>query len=1006
MFTTEEITEVTDTESFRRALSGIRQSLAENRFGRDQLFEAPVIRHLRYFVECVLTSAPEWNRRERRGPCRTAGEIAELLSDSPSLTDEARCRLRLRSALLYELAELPAIASALVRRNDTTNLVFDFFRREGAFASVALDAPIDDRLQTEVPSPALAAVSQDALDLASYETAEMEQLPELATDVLSGLSQEIALGLSATELRAFASVILHRASLSTRATVDSAALFELLQQMGFPAELWATQQDAIRAGLLDPSIDSWGLAAPTGTGKTFLTRLLILDSVRREPKSQVLYIVPSKALVYEVSQKLATAFAPFGLQVVAVTPQLVALDQPQRNEFADASVLVLTPEKADLLVRLGPDLFSRLALVVIDEAHHIESGTRGALLELYLWRLRRLAPAPTRFVFLSAVTPNIGQLVQWAGRNSRAHFSDQRATRMRVGVYNVQGKGKGRQGLIKYDDGTEVIIVPKQAERGIRDGIVQLARAIVSAGPVLTVAKGKRECERLAEQMIASLAEVAERDSPPLQGQLPDVLQRLDSRLEREMYPEVLLRGMLRWRVAYHHAGLPPRVRSAVEDAIRAGYIDFVFATTTLAEGVNFPFSSVIVQSLSLRPAPVQGRPVRYQPVTPRTFWNIAGRAGRPGFDKEGQVILFEPSLGLQRIGALVSDYMKSGLSDANPVTSALAAALKELVGEIRARRVTLDQISQVRISNSLPKEIVGTLNLLRVGIVHGRASGILDSPEDILQGSFAETALPDEQRPIVTRILRQQGLVVDTYFRDPESPPSDLVAELGLSLETLSELQNYVRSLEDRQILRMAEAVRFGAINPHSAEYVVRAVASRMAELEGSVLGDLFSDIILHWLAGAPFTIIKNRAGRASRQLGRLEDLISVVYSRIQFLLPWGLYAMHRLVAEEARGRGLPYDNQLQSLAYLADAGVPSFDALRLVYLNFERVDATRLADHYRKHMRSQGLDIVAWLSGERRAVIIHCLQGRDRRRIDFDLDHLLEDLKEGVAREAGRRT
>src|SRR5262249_34936864 len=140
--------------------------------------------------------------------------------------------------------------------------------------------------------------------------------------------------------------------------------------------------------------------------------------------------------------------------------------------------------------------------------------------------------------------------------------------------------------------------------------------------------------------------------------QASDIVRRLDSRLSREMYSDVPMRALLKHRIAYHHAGLPPRVRIAVEEAIRARMIDFVFATTTLAEGVNFPFSTVIVQALALREAPEKGRGARYHPVTPRSFWNIAGRAGRPGVDREGQAILFEPTLGLDKVNAVLDPYL------------------------------------------------------------------------------------------------------------------------------------------------------------------------------------------------------------------------------------------------------------------------------------------------------------------------------------------------------------
>ena len=98
---------------------------------------------------------------------------------------------------------------------------------------------------------------------------------------------------------------------------------------------------------------------------------------------------------------------------------------------------------------------------------------------------------------------------------------------------------------------------------------MQLAQALAVAGPVLVVAKGKRECENLAAEMAARLELPDRMVSDELQA---DGLQRLDSRLERELYADVPMRELLKSRIVYHHAGLPPRVRNAVEEVIRVRF--------------------------------------------------------------------------------------------------------------------------------------------------------------------------------------------------------------------------------------------------------------------------------------------------------------------------------------------------------------------------------------------------------------------------------------------------
>jgi len=169
------------------------------------------------------------------------------------------------------------------------------------------------------------------------------------------------------------------------------------------------------------------------------------------------------------------------------------------------------------------------------------------------------------------------------------------------------------------------------------------------------------------------------------------------------------------------------------------------------------------------------------------------------------------------------------------------------------------------------------------------------------------------------------------------------------------------------------------------------------MAELEGPKLGGFYTEVVLEWIAGTPLAKVQKSKEGTSSRVSRLEDLISIMYSQIQFLLPWGLYAADRLIEEEAKVRNLAYGNQVKTLAYFADAGVPSMSALRLVELDFERVDATRIA---RSYALAGGLNrtrqnIIGWLLSQPRSRIESSIRGDDNRRIDFDLERLLANLR-----------
>jgi DEAD/DEAH box helicase/Helicase conserved C-terminal domain len=993
-FSPSEVEAIMDGAAFRDDLSLVRSSLANFRLNQRFLFDPIVARRLTRFAELVLASSADWNGAGEHS-AQVAAEVSEMLAASPDLDVDA-ARLRLRAALLYEIAGLPMMAAAVVEDGDLPRPLVDFFGRRGVFRS--LDADLESLGSVEWTSSRsvqngliATALCGDALELAAYEHGD--DVPG-AADVVPGIADAVeafTLDFSLSEVRAFDRVLRDRIARSTRRNVGD-DLMPRLAAIGFPPELWRSQVEAVTRGLLDGRFDAWSLAAPTGTGKSFLARLLIVSALSSDHIAKVLYLAPTKALVYQVASQLEGALKGADITVTAVTRQLVGLDEEEDQRLAEADVLVLTPEKADLLLRIGAAWLSNVRLVVVDEAHLIEGGTRGVLLELYLLRLKRAFAHDARYVFLSAVAPNIAELSDWMGRNPGSAIIDDRATRMKVGVYRVEKVGNRRRGVIGYTDGTNVVVVERAPQRTQERGIAELAQKLGVAGPVLVVGRGKKTAESLAvalrDWLLRTEAEARLMDE---QATSPE-LRRLDSRLEREMYPDVQMRDLWRFGIAYHHAGLPPRVREAVEDAITHGLVRYVFATTTLAEGVNFPFSSVVVQALSVREGiPEPGQAPSYRLVTPRTFWNIAGRAGRPGFDREGQVILFEASLGLERVEAVIDPYVNPDIKSLEPVRSSLASGLIDITARIESGELDPDDIDQPRLSPSVPRDIRGTVNLLRVGIAHARASGITKDADEFFGDTLAFRTMASESRGPALSIVRGQTQVVDAFLRSDDAPSETLVAELGLSIETLTDLRRYIRGLQDWQLKSAMGSVVGGAILFDRAKYVLNAVLYRMTEFDGAGLSARYTDAVVDWCSGIPFSNIRNPTNR------RLEDLISLMYSRIEYLLPWGLWAVDRFAAEEAeaRGMGAVYAHEIAQLAYLTDAGVPNFDALRLVRADFERTDATRLSRAFARDPEGRGVtDVVGWLRGQSSERLRAIIRGSDRRAVDYDFEALLERI------------
>ena len=309
-----------DTDEFSSDRTLVLSSLNALRYGRASLVDSSVRGRLGRFVECVLASAPNWQVGEGTDLCRIAGETAELLSADSSMPATEVRWLRLRAALLYELGQAPAVASTILHNADLPDSILGFFRRDGPFAelngydTVAEVPPADDF------SIEWSAVDWDVRRAAGYVQRSREEFGDLGGVAMSNLARSLALPLFATDYQAFAAVVRRRLAVATRTKVPDEVV-EALRRVSFPSELWAAQVEALEAGMLSDDLRSWGIAAPTGTGKSFLTQVLIADSLLKRPEGLVLYLVPSRALVHEVSGRLSESLSTLDASVTAVTPR-------------------------------------------------------------------------------------------------------------------------------------------------------------------------------------------------------------------------------------------------------------------------------------------------------------------------------------------------------------------------------------------------------------------------------------------------------------------------------------------------------------------------------------------------------------------------------------------------------------------------------------------------------------------------------------------------------------
>lgn len=420
-------------------------------------------------------------------------------------------------------------------------------------------------------------------------------------------------------------------------------------------ELLPPQRSAMREqGLLDPASKAVVVDLPTSGGKTTLAQFRILQALNafRERGGWVAYVAPTRALVSQLTRRLRRDFGPIGIKVEQVSGGIevdsfedALLDDPQGFD-----VLISTPEKLGLIIRNDKMEHRPLALVVIDEAHNIEDQSRGLRLELLLATIQQDC-RDANYLLMMPFVPDSESLARWldpdtGGKPISLGTTAWQPNERIVGLFK-QWKSDEReggrkkwglefhtltttprtihlQGTHKAGDAFPLDLpVTKAASLSIQTAA--MAKIFSSGGRTsIAVGDSPRTTWSMAKAAAASM-ETPER--------VPDEIKLVQDFLRTEVGRDFELVELLRKRVAVHHSGLPDEVRSLIEWLAEEGQLRVLCATTTIAQGINFPVSSVFLQRIEHSTR--YGPPI---PMTAREFWNLAGRAGRVGQDSVGVV--------------------------------------------------------------------------------------------------------------------------------------------------------------------------------------------------------------------------------------------------------------------------------------------------------------------------------------------------------------------------------
>jgi superfamily II DNA/RNA helicase len=702
-------------------------------------------------------------------------------------------------------------------------------------------------------------------------------------------------------------------------------------------------------GLLGSSQRSAVVSLPTSSGKTLIAQFRILQALNQfdSEKGWVAYVAPTRALVNQITSRLRRDFEPLGIRVERVSPALeidaleseLLLGGEPDEQFR---VLVTTPEKLDLMIRGAweENIGRPLTLVVVDEAHNLAAPARGIKLELLLATINREC-RNAQFLLLTPFIENAAEIASWLDPQSSLPIElelDWRPNDRAIVIAQPhRGERRGDFGLSfsTVHTSRETLDVPEDFSvfvgrpfdltwSDVSGGFGSLAAAIASLlerrGATIILASRPDHTWPIAERLSRS-------GSPPIGSEGDLALVR--NFIRREFGDDFVLDRYLATGIGVHHTGLSDEARGLTEWLFERGRLRALVATTTIAQGVNFPVESVIFASHQYPYG---------ETMPPEDFWNIAGRAGRVDQGSVGLIALAATTE--QRAGVLRT-FAQRNVERLNSRLLGMLAEALQLGDELN-----LETLFYQEEWSAFLQYIAHTYREI------GDPDQFSSEIEQVLRGTLGFQTLRAQDSSSALRLL-------DSVFRYAErlsGKPLALVDATGFSWESVSlTLRNVADEKLDAhvwsddlftgrsQALRQLMGVLLRV--PEIRENLEDATGGRGPD------GDFLASLIAAWVNGASLPSIaedffsRDAKGQPVEPTRAVTKACQNVFGKMSQTAAWGLAALQALTVgnfdelTEAEQRAL---RNLPSKVYY---GVASDEAVALRVLGVPRSAAEPLA-------------------------------------------------------------
>ncbi|WML57449.1 DEAD/DEAH box helicase [Neobacillus sp. PS2-9] len=685
-------------------------------------------------------------------------------------------------------------------------------------------------------------------------------------------------------------------------------------------ELWPNQLEVINnkdSFLKNDSIKRTLVNFPTSGGKSLLAEFAIVKELETDITKKCFYIVPTNALVYEVTKRLRERFRRLGYNVSSsingYEPDLVY------GNYFEEHIIVTTPEKLDMIIKnnLSEDILSETSLIIFDEFQKIQDRSRGWIIEgSIVFLINHLKFKNIKLMFLSAIIDNGPIIINWVddenGSSSDYIPNSWRPTNKIRGLAKYEYKTTSRnrwisvpekhkyykeqynaffaQSKIRYLIGQREIDINifdfpryhyktnntlvKNQNLKYENFIMGVAQKLKNMGGSLIFFHTREECENFVRNYEPYF---------PEKLHLSQEVKHLIVYIEKRLGINHLLVVGLKKGLVYHHGSLPMDIREALEDYYAKGYIQIMVCTTTLVEGVNFPIQNFIHTGKKYE---------GLRTLSPGDFKNIVGRAGRAYQSTFGQIIYIDF---YRNNGNIIEEHLNYEVYTNNVESSILND--EELFKSIEE----LESIDSEQRENFITK--ITEKNFIKsLLLYYNSLSDEVKDVEVLLGNTLFARQIGDEKFKKLTNLSKSVYSFYDTRPREELLR----VQESGLSFISFKLLTNIAEEVVEnyktdgplfflKDILTKESYIKILSL-PESAKFKVKKSTSTSGTIEiddyNLLIDWVESNLTLQELSIKYFSSVD-----PNYQMSRIVEYVKDMF---EFKLPWVFGTLSSLILEK----------------------------------------------------------------------------------------------------------